>query len=121
MQKLAQCLDWEADLPEAEVLEAKRLVEEARLLACVHAQNAMKGVCPPPVFVWEQRCALCIENSAELDSRASPHRTSRSAGAKKWVQRFRQRWGLVRCRLPAKELLPADAMQAKVLLHGVKI
>ena len=45
---LAEWLDWTVAVPRAELVEAKRLVEEARLLAWVHAQNDVQGVSPPP-------------------------------------------------------------------------
>ena len=111
---LAQWLEWTADASPAELLEAKRLVEDARLLAWVQDQNSKQGISPPPLFVWEKRCALSIENSSVADARASPHRSPRSAAGLKWVQRFRRRWGLVVGRLPAKDILPVDTMRKKV-------
>ena len=54
VDKLAQWLDWEADIPEAELLETKRFVEEVRLLAWVRAQNSVQGVSPPPLFVRDK-------------------------------------------------------------------
>ena len=79
---LARWLEWTADVPPAELLEAKRLVEEARLLAWVQDQNSIQGISPPPLFVWEKHCALSIENSSAADARASAHRPPRSAGGK---------------------------------------
>ena len=111
---LARWLEWIADASPAQLLEAKRLVEDARLLAWVQDQNSKQGISPPPLFVWEKRCALSIDNSSAADARASAHRPPRSAGGKKWVQRFRRRWGLVMGRLPAKDILPVDTMRKKV-------
>ena len=68
---LAQWLEWTADASPAELLEAKRLVEDARLLAWVQDQNSKQGISPPPLFVWEKRCALSIDNSSAADARAS--------------------------------------------------
>ena len=113
---LAQWLDWIAEDPQTEVVEAKRLVEEVRLLAWVQSQNAAQGVAPPPQFVWEQRCSLSIQNTSHPNAHASPLRPPRSAGARKWVQRFRRRWGLVLGRLPVQDMLTVDTMRAKVAL-----
>ena len=114
VDKLAQWLDWTGDTPQAELMEAKRIVEDVRLLSWVQSQNSAQGVSPLPQFVWEKRCFLSIENSSEFGEKASWHRPHRSAGAKKWVQRFRRRWGLVMGRLPAKGLLSVDTMRDKV-------
>jgi len=110
---LALWLDWEGDVARGELVEAKRLVEEMRLLSWVDAQNSTQGVAPPPQFVWEKRCSLSIENSTDKDRRASADRPLNSAAAKKWLQRFRRRWGLVLGRQPAKDLLPLDTMRCK--------
>ena len=120
VDKLALVLDWTTDTPRGELAEAKRLVEEVRLLSWVQSQNCTQGVSPPPQFVWEKRCFLSIENSSEPDSRASSHRPARSAGARKWVQRFRRRWGLVMGRLPAKDMLTVETMRSKVLCRFFK-
>ena len=53
VETLAQWLDWEGDVPAQEMLEAKRWVEEIRLLSWVESQNCTQGVSPPPQFVWE--------------------------------------------------------------------
>ena len=120
VDKLALVLDWTTDTPRGELAEAKRLVEEVRLLSWVTSQNCTQGVSPPPQFVWEKRCFLSIENSSEPDSRASSHRPARSAGARKWVQRFRRRWGLVMGRQPAKDMLTVETMRSKVLCKVFK-
>ena len=110
MDKLAEWLKWTGDTLQAELMETKRIVEDVKLLSWVRSQNSAQGVSPLPQFVWEKRCLLSIENSSEPDARASSHRPHRSAGAKKWVQRFRRRWDLVMGRLPAKDLLTVDTM-----------
>ena len=116
VNKLAQWLDWTGFISQGEVMEAKRLVEEIRLLSWVECQNSIQGISPPPPFVWEQRCVLSIQNGSGPDARASSLRPHRSAAAKKWVQRFRYRWGLVMGRLPATDLLTVVNMRAKVSL-----
>ena len=116
---LAQWFDWEGQIPEQEMLEAKRLVEEVRLLSWVQTQNHAQGVSPPPQFVWEKRCALSIANSSSIDARASSYRPPRSAAAKKWMQRFRQRWGLVLGRRPTSDMLSVDIMRSKVDLFFI--
>ena len=113
---LAQWLDWTGDTLHAELMEAKRFVDEVRLLSWVQSQNCIQGVSPLLQFVWEQRCLLSIENGSEYNGRTSSQRPHRTAGAKKWLQRFRRRWGLVMGRLPAKDLLPVDTMRSKVRL-----
>ena len=117
---LAQWLDWTGDTVQAELMEAKRFVDEVRLLSWVQSQNCIQGVSPLPQFVWEQRCLLSIENGSEYNGRTSSQRPHRTAGAKKWLQRFRRRWGLAMGRLPAKDLLPVDAMREKVRSMGVR-
>ena len=114
VDKLAQWLDWTGDTQQAELMDAKRLVEDVSLLSWVQSKNCTQGVSPLPQFVWEKRCFLSIENGSEPDARASSHRAHRSASAKRWVQRFRRRWGLSMGRLPAKDLLTVDTMRSKV-------
>ena len=110
---LAQWLDWSEDIPRTVRTEAQRLVEDARLLRWIGEQNSAQGVAPPPQFVWEKRCALTIDNKSGQERGAASWRPARSAAAKKWMQRFRQRWNLNLGRLPAKDLLPSATMQAK--------
>ena len=119
VETLAQWLDWEGDIPEKQMMEAKRLVEEVRLLSWVQTQNTTQGVSPPPQFVWEQRCAFLIENRSVTDSCASAHRPSRSAAARKWLQRFRRRWDLVLGRQPSKDLLTVDTWRTMVKLFSI--
>ena len=90
VDKLAQWLDRTGDTLQAELMEAKRIVEDVRLLSWVRSQNRTQGVSSLPQLVWEKRCFLSIDNSSEPDARASSHRPHRRAGAKKWVQRFRR-------------------------------
>ena len=47
VDKLAQWLDWEGDLPKTNLTEAKRLVEEVRLHVWISIQNSTQGVAPP--------------------------------------------------------------------------
>ena len=88
---LCQCLDWKGNIPPGTQAEAKRLVEDARLLSWVGDQNSMQGVAPTPQLVWETRCALSIENSNGVETGAATWRPHRSAFAKKWMQRFCRR------------------------------
>ena len=88
-------------------------MEDARLLRWIEKQNKAQGVAPPPQFVWEKRCALAIDNNSGQERGAASWRPARSAAAKKWMQRFRQRWNLTLGRLPAKDILPSATMQAK--------
>ena len=110
---LAQWLDWSGDVPPPVMAEAKRLREDVRLLSWVGEQNSAQGVAPPPQFVWEKRCALAIDNGYGEGEGAASWRPARSAAARKWLQRFRRRWGLALGRLPVKDILPAEVMQAK--------
>ena len=103
-----------------ELAEAKRLVEDVRLLSWVSTQNSAQGVAPPPGFVWEKRCALSIENSSKQDRRAWSCRPPGSAAARKWLQRFRRRWGLVLGRQAAKDVLSVDTMRCKAIVLGQK-
>ena len=89
------------------------MVEDAGLLGWIGEQNSAQGVAPPPQFVWERRCALAIDNQSGRERGAASWRPARSAAAKKWMQRFRQRWNLTLGRLPAKNLLPSATMQTK--------
>ena len=109
---LAQWLEW-SDLPRTIQSEAQRLVEDARLLHWIGEQNSAQGVAPPLQFVWEKRCALAIDKNTGQQRCAASWRPARSAAAKKWMQRFRQRWNLCLGRLPAKDVLPTETMQAK--------
>ena len=109
---LAQWLDW-SDIPRTIQSEAQRLVEDARLLHWIGEQNRAQGVAPPPQFVWERRCALAIDNDSGRERGAASWRPARSAAARKWMQRFRQRWNLTLGRLPSKDILPAATMRAK--------
>ena len=113
VETLAQWLDWSEDIPRTVRTEAQRLVEDARLLRWIGKQNSAQGVAPPPQFVWEKRCALAIENNSGQEKGAASWRPARSAAARKWMQRFRQRWNLTLGRLPAMDLLPSAMMQAK--------
>ena len=113
VDQLAEWLEWTGDLSKGEVLEAKRLLEDVRLLSWVGDQNYAQGVAPPPQFVWEKRCALSIQTGSTQDERTSSWRPPRSAAAKKWLQRFRRRWGLVLGRRAAKDVLPTDTLRCK--------
>ena len=115
---LAQWLDWSEDIPRSVRSEAQRIVEDARLLRWIGDQNSAQGVAPPPQFVWEKRCALVIDNSSSQGRGAASWRPARSAAAQKWMQRFRRRWNLALGRLPAKDILPAATLQAKVRFGG---
>ena len=53
MDTLGQWLDWSEAIPRGARAEARRLVEDARLLRWVGEQNSAQGVAPPPQFVWE--------------------------------------------------------------------
>ena len=110
---LAAWLEWSDVIPQAAHEEARRLVEDTRLLHWVEQQNTAQGVAPPPQFVWETRCALDISCNVGEERRAAAWRPARSAAAKKWMQRFRHRWSLTLGRLPAKDCLPAATMQTK--------
>ena len=116
---LAQWLDW-SDIPRTVEREAQRLVEDVRLLHWIDEQNSAQGVSPPPQFVWEQRCALAIDKTTGPERCAASWRPARSAAAKKWLQRFRKRWNLCLGRLPAKEVLPTETMQAKARFGSPK-
>ena len=111
---LAQWLDWAGDVPASTLAEAKRLVQDARLVSWVDEQNSAQGVAPPPQFVWEKKCAFAVDHGLKQGDGAATWRPAKSQAAKKWMQRFRRRWSLGLGRLPAKDLLPADAMQEKV-------
>ena len=114
IDQLAQWLDWQEDGRQTELREAKRIVEDIRLLSWVASQNDTQGVAPPPQFVWEQRCCLSIANTSGGDDQAFSMSPPRSSQAKKWVQRFRRRWGLVLGRLPAQDMLTVDTMRTMV-------
>ena len=120
VDKLAQWLDWTADTPQAELEEARRLVEEVRLLSWVQAQSCTQGVSPPPQFVWEKRCVLSIEDSSKPDARAASHRPPRSAGARKWVQRFRRRLGPGHGTLASKRHADGRHHASQGSVQGVK-
>ena len=105
--------DWSEDIPRGARAEAQRLVKDARLLRWVGDQNSAQGVAPPPQFVWEQRCAFTIDCDHGRPLRAAPWRSARSEPARKWMQRFRRRWNLCLGKLPTKDMLPAETMQAK--------
>ena len=102
VDKLAEWLDWTGDTLQAELMEAKRIVEDVRLLSWVQSQNSAQGVSPLPQFAKEKRCFLPIQIKNKPDTRASSHGPHQSAGTKKWVQRFRRCWDLAMERLPAK-------------------
>ena len=115
---LAEWLEWSEDITRGARAEAQRLVEDERLLRWVGDQNSAQGVAPPPQFVWEKRCCLAIDCNSGEERGAAPWRPARSAAAKKWLQRFRQRWNLTLGRLPAKDVLPAATMQTKARSRG---
>ena len=116
---LAEWLDL-SDIPRTIQGEAQRLVEEARLLLWIGEQNSAQGVAPPPQFVWEKRCALAIDSKSWGERGAASWRSASSAAAKKWMQRFRQRWNLSLGRLPVKDILPTETMQAKARSESVR-
>ena len=115
--ELGQWLEWQGGLTPKTITEAKRLVEEARLHVWISDQNCAQGVAPPPQFVWEKRCALVIENHGTFSKTGAEHH-ARSDAAKKWVQRFRQRWDLVLGRQEAKDVLPVGIMRNKVRIQS---
>ena len=117
---LAQWRDWSEDLPPPVRTEVQRLVEDARLLCWIGEQNSAQGVAPPPQFVWEKRCALAIDSKSWGERGAASWRSASSAAAKKWMQRFRQRWNLSLGRLPVKDILPTETMQAKARSESVR-
>ena len=57
-----------------------------------------------------------IENH-DTFAKTGAERHARSDAAKKWVQRFRQRWDLVLGRQEAKDVLPVDIMRTKVMIQ----
>ena len=67
----------------------------------------------PPQLVWEKGCALGVDQKSGQERCAASWRLRRSAAAKKWMQRFRQRGNLRLGRLPAKDILPTATMRAK--------
>ena len=103
-------------MPRTVRTDALRLVEGTRLLRWSEEQNSAQGVAPPPQFIWEKRCALAIDTHSGQERGAAPWRPAHGAAAKKWMQRFRQRWNLTLGRLPAKDILPTATMQAKTHL-----
>jgi hypothetical protein len=117
VDELGQWLEWQGALTRKTITEAKRLVEDTRLHVWISNQNCAQGVAPPPQFVWEKRCALVIENH-DTFSKTGAERHSRSDAAKKWVQRFRQRWDLVLGRQEAKDVLPVGIMRSKVMIQS---
>ena len=58
-----------------------------------------------------------IQHHGTLSKTGAEHH-SRSDAAKKWVQRFRQRWDLVLGRQEAKDVLPVGIMRSKVMTHS---
>ena len=110
---LAQWLGWSEGIPRTVRTEVQRLVEDARLHRWIGEQNSAQGVAPASQFVWEKQCALAIDNNSSQETGAASWRPARSAAAKKWMQRFRQRWNLTLGRLLAKDILPTATLQAK--------
>ena len=51
VDKLTQWLGWTGVTQQAELMEAKRIVKDVRLLSWVQAQNSARGVSPLPQFV----------------------------------------------------------------------
>ena len=91
---LAQWLDCSEDIPRTTRSEAERMVGDARLLRWVEEDNGARGVASPPQLVWEKGCALGVDKKSGHERCAASWRLRRSAAAKKWMQRVRQRGNL---------------------------
>ena len=109
--EIARWLNWQCShLLKSEIDTAKRLVEEARVLRWVEAQNADKGVAPPGRFVWNEFKQI----RAECTTEAVDQRPHTDWAAKKWLWRFRRRWQVEFGTQPVEEILPVASMQNKV-------
>ena len=91
---------------------AKRFQTEAAVHAWVVNQNVMQGIAPPSRSVSAVRRALL--GSVEPTKADLEMSLPLKAGEKKWVQRFRRRWGLSRGRLPAGDVVPVEELRSKV-------
>ena len=120
VEQLANWLDWQTDLLKAEQEESRRLVADLQLLAWIEGQNTQQGLSPTPGLVWEQRCLLTIQ-SLQNTQQGFSKRGKATAGAIKWVQRFKQRWKLLLGRLPTGEIVPLEEMRKKVMQDQKKI
>ncbi len=111
LTEISQWLGWQCvNVPDCDVIAAKTLLEEVRLLDWVANQNANKGLAPPQRFVWERLQELKRMAGTE-PLQQSAHSTS---AAKKWMARYRRRWKLQVGRQPVEETVPLETLRAKV-------
>ena len=89
---------------------ARRYLRDRQLLCWVQQQNACQGIAPSGSQVVRQRDTLQASLWATSWSQLRSHC---SAGGKKMLQRFRQRWGIAWGTLPARHVLPQHQLQAK--------
>jgi hypothetical protein len=103
-------------IPQSFFDEAIRFRREAETYNWVCAQNAVQGLAPSSTLVMQyRRRSTAI---AELKPDSASMWLSYKAGERKWVQRFRTRWGLSLGRIPAGEVVPLNALREKDFRSG---
>lgn len=100
-------------LPQSYFLEAERFQEEAKVHDYISKQNLQQGIAPSRKLVIEFRRKL--KGSHDEDIAHEVPSIAVRAGEKKWIQRFRVRWGLSTGRLPAGDVLELEDLRRKVL------
>ncbi len=116
VEALSNVLDGHGGgISKAAYAEAKRFRNEAMVYDWIRKQNVEQGVAPPSHFVIKFRRQSSLSLSPENNTTA---KGTVKAGELKWVQRFRQRWGLRIGRVPAGEAVPLVRLQAKVRGEG---
>ena len=111
-ETLSHWLDWECrHCTRRDIRAAQKLVEEVRLLDWIDMQNSIQGVAPP--FEWDYRCQhRVLAGPGHSNSSAAPFT---SAGAVKWMQKFRKRWDLCLGRQPVHEIIPLQCTREKAV------
>ena len=90
--------------------EAQQFWQDWKLRRWVEAQNVSKGLAPTSALLVRHLCA----NAPQYTSLGNtPWNCRRGAAAKKWLQRFRRRWQLVRGRFPARDKVPLETLRLK--------
>lgn len=91
--------------------EAARFEQEAVLYKWIRCQNIDQGLAPSPKLAIAFRRSL--DCKYRTDSVAPRAFLSTEAGERKWLQRFRRRWGISLGKVPAGDVLPLPALQQK--------
>ena len=117
-ENLSSWLDWNpVSVTRTAMTEARRLVDDMRVLQWVREEHSVHGLAPPPRTLLQKRRAAGL---APVQFGTEESQPETEAGPRKWIQRFRRRWGLHLGALPVEETVPVDDARSKVHRRVIK-